>query len=89
MKPRFALDGRHATTIGDKWASFMLSERAFNFVWWIFKLMHLLRLTHLSRMEALDTVAMCVYSCRDGGKEGIFSPMHLFLCKKPEKNKDT
>jgi len=71
--------------VGEKWASFMMGEYAFNCVWWVFKLMSLLRLAHPSRMEALDTVAMCVYSCRDGGKEGIFTPMHLFLCKKPDR----
>jgi sterol 24-C-methyltransferase len=30
-----------------------------------------------------ETVGECVYSCRDGGKEGIFSPMHEFVAQKP------
>jgi sterol 24-C-methyltransferase len=61
-----------------------MTPPAYNTVWWIWKVLHTLRLCHPSRMEALETVAMCVYSCRDGGREGIFSPMHLLVAKKPE-----
>lgn len=35
-------------------------------------------------VTASYTVGECVYSCRDGGKLGIFSPMHMFVARKPE-----
>ncbi|KAG9248759.1 S-adenosyl-L-methionine-dependent methyltransferase [Calycina marina] len=83
----YALDGRHQPTLYDKYMSFMLGERAFKCVRAVFKAMSWFNLTHPSRMIALDEVSQCVFSCRDGGKEGIFSPMHLFVAQKPERKK--
>ncbi|KAF2702756.1 S-adenosyl-L-methionine-dependent methyltransferase [Pleomassaria siparia CBS 279.74] len=84
----WSLDGKHATTLYDKYKSWALGERPFRFVYFIYSILHKLNLLHPSRMMALDTVSMCVYSCRDGGREGLFSPMHLFVCEKPEQEKE-
>jgi sterol 24-C-methyltransferase len=81
---RWALDGKHAPTMWDRFMSWKMSKGPFNFIWYLAKFLDKLGLLHPSRITALQTVAMCVYSCRDGGKEGIFSPMHLFICEKEE-----
>ena len=81
---RHALDNKHAATIYDRWLMWNLKESVFNVVYKIVGVIHWFGFLHPSRMEALETVAQCVYGCRDGGKEGIFTPMHLFVCKKPE-----
>ncbi|CZT48493.1 related to SAM-dependent methyltransferases [Rhynchosporium secalis] len=84
------LDGQKydGMTWVDRFYCFMLTPLAYNTVWFLWKILDVLHLCHPARMEALETVSMCVYSCRDGGREGIFSPMHLFVAKKPEIEKD-
>ncbi|KAL2062077.1 hypothetical protein VTL71DRAFT_6343 [Oculimacula yallundae] len=80
------LDGQKydGMTWVDKFYCFMLTPPAYNTVWFLWKCLDVLHLCHPARMEALETVSMCVYSCRDGGREGIFSPMHMFVAKKPD-----
>ncbi|SMR51685.1 unnamed protein product [Zymoseptoria tritici ST99CH_3D1] len=80
----WALDGKHATTMRDRFMAWRMGEKPFKCIWYLAKVMNAMHLLHPSRMQALETVSMCVYSCRDGGKEGIFSPMHLFVCEKAE-----
>ena len=35
-------------------------------------------------LEALDTMADCVYGMRDGGRDGIFTTSYLMVGRKPE-----
>lgn len=74
-------------TWGDRFTAFMLTKKMYNMLWCGWKFFDLLGRCHPARMHTLETVAMCVYSCRDGGREGIFSPMHLFVASKSELKK--
>ncbi len=73
-------------TLVDRWDCFLMTPLPFTILYWIWKLLDFLGFCDPWRMMALDTVAMCVYSLRDGGREGIFTPIHLFVARKPEKS---
>jgi sterol 24-C-methyltransferase len=51
-------------------------------IFWVLELLHIVP---KGRNVAIKTVAMCVYSMRDGGKSGIFTPAHMIIAKKPTK----
>ncbi|RAR00086.1 S-adenosyl-L-methionine-dependent methyltransferase [Stemphylium lycopersici] len=56
--------------------------------WWCFiNTLYFVGLIPHHVVTASYTVGECVYSCRDGGKEGIFSPMHMFVARKPQARK--
>lgn len=82
---RHSLAGLHAPTFYDRYMAFNLKPSVYHFGYAILRILHKLGLTHPSQMEALDSVAMCTFGCRDGGKLGIFTPMHLMIARKPLK----
>lgn len=84
---RYPLDGdlTYATHGRDRIKVFFLKKWVYLIVlsiYWILESLHLVR---QGRCEALQTIAQEVYGLRDGGKEGIFTPMHIFVARKPKK----
>lgn len=63
--------------------AFKLKPSVYHLTYFLINIFYKLGLTHPAQMEALDSVAMCTFGCRDGGKLGVFSPMHLLVARKP------
>jgi sterol 24-C-methyltransferase len=51
----------------------------------ITRIFEFLGLARKGRTEAIRTIAQECYGLRDGAREGIFTPMHLFVARKPKK----
>ncbi|KXT08589.1 hypothetical protein AC579_7059 [Pseudocercospora musae] len=80
-----SLAALHAPTWRDWWQAFRLRPSYYHFTYSIVKVLYKLGLTHPAQMEALDTVAECTFGCRDGGRLGCFTPMHMMIARKPLK----
>lgn len=83
----YALEGDMSRGLGSFWheglLTFGLKETTYNCVWYLEWVMNKLGLRHPARLMALQTVATSVYAYRDGGKMGIFTPLHIFVCRNP------
>ena len=73
-----------ATTWTDYWTSWKMSRFA-RWVWYalVWTLEHLGYSRAQGVCEAMDTMAYCVDSAADAGREGIFSPCWWFVATKP------
>lgn len=72
----------------DRVRTFMMKEWVYSILWWRSKILHALGLEHPGCMEALNAVSKCVFGMRDGGRLGTFTPLHLFVCRKPPEKKN-
>ncbi|KAL8670821.1 MAG: hypothetical protein Q9168_004657 [Polycauliona sp. 1 TL-2023] len=82
----YPIDGDTAqtTTWADWWLVYRLKPSSFKagyaFTWIMVKI----RRAPKVALEALDTMADCVYGMRDGGRDGIFTTSYLMVGRKPE-----
>ena len=62
--------------------TFFMKEWVYNICWWKWGIKYMLGLENPSIMEAFNIVSLSVFGMRDGGKLGIITPMHIFVCRK-------
>ena len=67
----------------DRVRTFLMKEWVYNIFWWKSRIQHALGLGRPGKLDAMDVVSLNVFGMKDGGRLGIFTPMHMFVCKKP------
>lgn len=83
----YALEGDMSRPVGsfchEGLLTFALRESTYNVIWCIEWVLNKLRLRHPARLMAMHTTATSVWGYRDGGKLGIFTPLHIFVARNP------
>jgi len=87
LRLRHAIDYQHHPTWSDWTYSVCMTRPLYHLSRCFINTLYFVGLVPHHFVTASYTVGECVYSCRDGGKEGIFSPMYLFVARKPEAGK--